>query len=173
MIPLRRLPMLIGSGILGIALVGLCPNSADAQKQPPIPQPVPRGNAVGLSSVWIMEDTRIRRVIMVGRDCIKDEEWNQAIEALQAVLNEKKDYYIQVAEPDPANPKKEITRWTSAKFEANNVIGSMPPDGLKAYELAHGAKAKKMLGDARKEGDRELLADVAVRFRHTKAGAEA
>jgi outer membrane protein assembly factor BamB len=173
MIPSRRLPVLIGMGFLGIALVGLCRNSADAQKQPPIPQPVPASNAAGFSSVRIIEDTRIRRVIMVGCDCIMDEEWNQAIEALQAVLNEKKDYYVQVAESDPANPKREITRWASAKFEANNLIASMPPKGLQAYELAHGKTAKKMLEDARKDDDRERLADVAMRFRHTKAGAQA
>jgi hypothetical protein len=178
---MRRLAILIGSGILAIALVGPFTDRADGQKEPRSPsplqaqgQPSPDLNSAGPSSVKFIENSQCRRVINVGRDCIHDKEWNQAIDALQKVLDEKKDYFVQVTEPDPANKQKEITRWTSAKFEANNLIGSMPLAGLQAYEAKHGAEARTMLDAAKKKKDgRELLAEMAQRFRHTKAGTEA
>ena len=165
-------------GLMGLFLAAWFFNSADvaAQIRPPIapPQPVDMsgGKAAGLSSVKILEDSRVRQVINVGRDCIKDQEWSQAVQALQAILEEKKDYYVQVTETD-ATGKTGVPRWTSAKFEANNLIGSMPANGLATYELAYGGKAKTQLDDAKKNGDRALLADVAQRYCHTKAGVEA
>src|SRR5581483_9803875 len=59
------------------------------------------------------------------------------------------------------------------KFEANNLLGSMPAEGLDIYELRFGAKAQDKLDEAKKTGDRELFAEVATRFLHTRAGAEA
>ncbi len=66
-----------------------------------------------------------------------------------------------------------MLRWTSVKFEANNLLGAMPADGLAVYEVRFGNKAKDQLDKAKKHGDRELLAEVAQRYCHTKAGIEA
>src|SRR5207244_8940175 len=72
------------------------------------------------------------------------------------------------------DPKgNEVLRWTSVKYEANNLLGSMADDGLDVYELRFGAKARNQLEDAKAKGDRELLGEVAQRFLHTKAGIEA
>jgi outer membrane protein assembly factor BamB/tetratricopeptide (TPR) repeat protein len=176
MFRLRRLAVLLGLGFLVFALVGMLAHRGAGQvavkKKGLPPDPVPTsGNAAGLSSVKIIEDSRFRRVINVGRDCIKDEEWNQAVDALQAILKERQDYYVQVHETDAFG--KEIPRWTSVKFEANNLIGSMPLQGLDVYELKFGADAKTMLDEAKKNGDRVLLAEVAQQFCHTTAGIEA
>src|SRR5438132_861996 len=48
-----------------------------------------------------------------------------------------------------------------------------PAEGLEVYELRYGARAKDKLDDAKQRGDRELLAEVAQRYCHTKAGIEA
>ncbi len=141
-------------------------------KQPiGLPAPTGNGSAAGLSSIKIVEDSRFRQVINVGRDCIKDKEWNQAVQALQAVLNEKKDNFVQITETDAAG--RDNTRWTSVKFEANNLIGSMAVEGLQTYEVAYGAEAKGLLDDAKKTGNREAIAEIAQKFCHTKAGIEA
>jgi hypothetical protein len=97
MLRLRRLAVLLGLGFLVFALVGMLAHRGTGQvavkKKGFPPDPVPTsGNAAGLSSVKIIEDSRFRRVINVGRDCIKDEEWNQAVDALQAILKERQDY---------------------------------------------------------------------------------
>ena len=138
------------------------------------PQPGPgTGNAAGLSSVKIIEDPRYRKTIEVGADLIRDKVWTDAVKVLQKILDEKKDFYVRVTERDPLDIKKENIRWTSVKFEANNLIGSMDSEGLQAYELAFGADAKALLDEAKTNGDHKLIAEVAQRYCHTKAGIEA
>ncbi len=180
MLLLRRIAALLGLGLLGLSVLGLFTDRAAGQKAVMLqPQPpntgtgTAAGSAALHSSIKITEDSRFRQVINVGRDCIRDEEWKQAVEALQAILNEKKDHYVQVREVDAANPQKETARWTSVKFEANNLLGSMKIEGLQVYEFTYGAEAKTKLDEAKKSGDRDALADVAQRFCHTQAGIEA
>src|SRR5206468_836644 len=91
--------------------------------------------------------------------------------ALQTILDNKEDFYAQVTETGPDG--KKILRWTSVKFEANNLLGSMPDEGLDVYEQRFGAQAKNKLLEAKDTGSRELLAEVAQRFLHTRAGIEA
>lgn len=154
-------------GILGIAV---CTSVTEAQKK----LPVPGGpSTLGHSSVKFVDDANSRRYINVARDLIHDKDYDQAGEALQALLNKEKDYYVQVHEPDPADPKKVISRWASVKFEANNLLGAMPAKGLEAYEKKYGGEARKLFDAAVKKDDRETIADIAYRYRHTKAGAEA
>lgn len=169
----RRWAILIGLGVLVLAV-----GRGTAQKRaivfdPTEPPAASTGNATLYSSVKISEDSKFRRIISAGRDCINDQEWNQAVQALQAILNEKKDYYVQISEIDPVNIKRDIKRWASVKFEANNLIGAMPKAGLETYEQTYGAEAKIMLEEAKRLGDRDMLADVAQRYCHTKAGIEA
>src|SRR5438270_9220743 len=49
----------------------------------------------------------------------------------------------------------------------------MGADGIEAYEVKYGHEARKLLDQAKKKGDRELLGEVAQRYMHTRAGAEA
>ena len=173
MLRLRHWTAFIGIALLCLMLAGPSAGQFGKKGVPPQPGPVSTGTAAGNSSVKITEDSRYRQVINVGRDCIKDKEWKQAVEALQAVLNEPLDFYVQVYEQDAVDLKKENARWTSVKFEANNLLGSMPMAGLETYEQTYGAEAKVKLDEAKKTGDREMIADVAQRYCHTKAGVEA
>src|SRR5438094_700317 len=120
--------------VLGLVVVTLVvsTDTGMGQKirvQPPQPQPpnLSTGNASGLSSVKIIEDANYRKVIEVGGDFIRDKIWTDAVKVLQKVLDQKEDFYVQVREQDAIDIKKENTRWTSVKFEANNLIGSMEP----------------------------------------------
>jgi outer membrane protein assembly factor BamB/tetratricopeptide (TPR) repeat protein len=128
-------------------------------------------SAAQLSAIKIIEKSEFRQVINVGRECIKDKAWDEAVTALQALLDNKEDHYVQVRDKDAVG--KETLRWTSVKFEANNLLGSMPADGHAVYEVRFGTKAKDRLDDAKKRGDREMVADVAQRYCHTRAGIEA
>ena len=85
----------LGLVVLGLALVGLLASRGTAQKvikgMEPVPQPTGgTGTAANMSSVKIQEDARFRQVLNVGRDCIKDKEWKQGVEALQTILNLEK-----------------------------------------------------------------------------------
>jgi outer membrane protein assembly factor BamB len=148
---------------MGIAaLAGLAADRAAGQPK-----------AAAISSIRLTEAPRDRQVIDVARDLIKDEVWGDAVKMLQTVLNEKEDRFLRVAQPDPANPKKEITRWRGMKAEANDLIGVLPGKGLQVYEATYGADAREMLEKALKLKDSTKIAEVALRYRHTKAGIEA
>jgi hypothetical protein len=149
--------------ILVIAVIGggLFTQEANGQKQPP------KGDAIRI----IGGNSEIRRMFEVARDAVKKEDWQTAVQSLQAILNDKNNFYIKLAERDRDDPEREIVKWSSATIEANNLLGSLPPKGLEAYERAFGSEARKLLKDAGKKDDR--LADVAQRFCHTKAGIEA
>lgn len=173
---MRRFAIALGMGII---LGSGATDVALGQKRPPI-QPQPginagsgAGSAATLSSVKLIEDPRYRKTIEVGADLIRDKVWSDAVKVLQKILDEKEDFYVQVRERDPLDIKKEAVRWCSVKFEANNLIGSMEAEGLQTYEQTYGADAKAILDEAKKNGDRELLVEVAQRFCHTKAGIEA
>ena len=178
-------------GIALIAILGLVVlpclwfNSVDGQVidlpigpdgRPPFRPPVEPGGGSAtmssqLSSIKLVENTDFRQYINVARDCIKGKEWKDAIKALDHVLGSKADYYVQVRERDSSG--RETLRWTSVKFEANNLLGSMDTEGLEEYEVIVGGKAKALLDRAKETGDRELLAEVALKYLHTRAGTEA
>ncbi len=144
-----------------------------AQKQLPLPPPPPSNDARGFSAFQVTGNKDFERIVNVARDSIKDKDWPQAVEALQVILNDPKDYYVRVADPDPADPKKKIARWVRAKFESNNLIGTMPAEGKKAYEEKFGPRAKEEFDKGRKKNDLALIAKVAQQYRYSKAGAEA
>lgn len=86
----------------------------------------------------------------------------------------------EAVQPVPTRARSTVNRdardkatMRSLKLEAERLIGNLPPDGLQAYELQFGARARRMLGDAIKSPDIGQLEQVARRFFHTKAGYEA
>lgn len=123
------------------------------------------------SAIKLVEKSEYRQIINVAKDCIKDETWDDACTALQSILDNKEDFYVQVREKDSQG--RESLRWISVKFEASNLLGSMKDEGLDVYEIRFGGKAKSMLDSAREKGDRDQLAEVAQRYLHTKAGMDA
>lgn len=129
------------------------------------------GSSTQHSAIKLIEEPKYRKFIELARDCINGKEWNDAVTALQAILDNKEDFYVQVRDKDAQGV--EFLRWTSVKYEANNLLGQMNDDGLDVYELRFGAKARAMLEDAKARGDQLLLGEVGQRFLHTKAGIEA
>lgn len=129
------------------------------------------GISTQFSAIKLVEKSEYRRFIEVARDCIAGKEWNDAVTALQVILDNEEDYYVQVRDKDVTG--KEFLRWTSVKYESNNLLGSMADDGLDVYELRFGAKARVMLEEAKAKGDQKLLGEVAQRYLHTRAGIEA
>ncbi|MEI7684974.1 MAG: PQQ-binding-like beta-propeller repeat protein, partial [Planctomycetota bacterium] len=175
----------VGLWVLGIGALGLLGGAAMAQIavqfQPggPVALPVddigaPKKNGPKtsqFSAVKLIENSTYRQYINVARDSIKDKAWNDAVTALQKILDTQEDFYVQVREKD--NQGRDAMRWTSVKFEAQNLLGSMPDEGLDVYEQRFGGRALAALKEAKDNGDRERLAEVAHKWFHTRAGAEA
>lgn len=148
---------------------------------PGMPQPQPRPKTDDASSqysaVKLIENSDYRRYLNAARDYIKDAAtgqapWLDAVMALQTIVDNQEDYYVRVKDINP-DTGEEVARWTSVKYEATKLLGSMPKEGLDVYEIRFGPKAKQLLDQAKKTGDINLLAEVAQRFIHTKAGPEA
>jgi len=176
----RRLAVLLGTvGFLaGIALLATTCVRAQVRValqplppgvQPPGVPPTLNEASDQFSAVKLVENADFRRLIEAARDCIKDKDWDEAATALNEVLDKEEDFYVKVKSPGGGD----AFRWASVKYEANNLLSSMPAEGLAQYELRFGGKAAQMLQEAKSTGNWELLAKLAGRYLHTDAGKQA
>lgn len=190
----RAITVLVG--VAGAAaLVAFAPvteaQDAVPAKKKARPAPAVPANAGGpnvkegefTDALTLPTDRKARKALERAQDLLDESNWSDAAHVAQLLLNSKEDMFVEVKRPGPDG--KEHTQWTSIRFEANRLLGTMPPNGLQVYELQFGGKARDLLAEARKSPDQrasdelktksavEILADVAQRFLHTKAGSEA
>ncbi len=124
----------------------------------------------GTSALSLPTERKAQQVIEAARALIQEKEWGQVVRALQSLLDTREDGFVKVTREVPGG--KEVN-WVSIKAEANRLLGTMGAEGLQVYELQYGAAAKARLADAKTSGDATVLAEVATRYLHTEAGAEA
>ena len=123
-----------------------------------------RGTGAGIGErVRLPRDRNAERKLEEAQRLIKDQQWRQAIDLLQAMLDDKEDKFLQDARG----------RWASVRSEANRLIASMGAEGLQHYEQYYGAQARAALQAALRAGDPQKIAEVAMRYLHTEAGADA
>lgn len=84
---------------------------------------------------------------------------------LQGVLARDEDSFLERAGDDHQQ--------LGLKATARQLIGDLPPEGYEAYELLHGATARRQLEAAIRAGNRDAIAKVVRQFFHTSAGYEA
>ncbi len=167
-----------------VLLLMITPGLAQRRPVPPIiepgqpgqpnPKKTPRTTDGQFSAIARIGDDNaeaLREALDVAQDYIKSRDWKIAVEQLQKILDRKTDAYVQVKVRDGV--ANEVTRWVSVKYEANKLLGSLPPPGLAVYDLFSGEKAFRLLRDAKKTGDIDKLAQVARRYYHTSSGPEA
>jgi outer membrane protein assembly factor BamB len=112
--------------------------------------------------VVVAVDRQARRRIDTAKEYLRDESWPEAVQLLQAVLDAREDSLIEADD-----------RLVSARAEAERLLGSLPPRGREYYQVQCGGRAAERLREARAKNDPSLLAEVAQRYLHTRAGAEA
>lgn len=122
--------------------------------------------AASTDALTFPTDRKASRSLSAAEDFIKEEAWGEAARVLQSLLDTPEDVFIEV-------PRDGATRWVSLRGEANRLMGTMPAKGREFYELQYGARAKARLAEAKAKNDPQALAEVAQRYRHTEAGAEA
>ena len=116
-------------------------------------------------------DRNARRKLEDAGDFIKEQNWDAAAEILQSLLETKEDLFVEVHHKDASG--QVTSDWTSIRTEANRLLGTMLPSGLEVYELKYGGRAKARLAEGKAKSDPAILAEVALKFQHTEAGAEA
>jgi outer membrane protein assembly factor BamB len=120
----------------------------------------------GDSSVLVVADRRLIQRLRAASDQIADGNYLVAIEHLQRLVEVPEDAFYH---PDSGQPG----HFRSLKTAAEHLIGAIPLQGRQLYERQYGATAQGLLAEAVRSGDAMQLADVARRFYHTAAGAEA
>lgn len=86
----------------------------------------------------------------------------------QLILDAKSDYFFLYTDGKDKGERR------SVKEETNRIIGTLKKDGLEYYQNFYGPDAENLLRAAKDDGyDRPKLAEIAQRYYHTKAGAEA
>jgi outer membrane protein assembly factor BamB len=111
-------------------------------------------------------DPRARRKIDDAKRFIELKDWQSAAQILQMLLDANEDNFLQESESDKG-------RRVSVRAEANRLLGSLPREGKQFYEQQFGAQAKLALKQAKANGNPQALAEVALKYVHTDAGAEA
>jgi outer membrane protein assembly factor BamB len=121
-------------------------------------------------AITFPKDAKAKGALEAAADFIREANWPDATHVLQGLLNKKEDIFVEV---ERVNGKVRTTHYTSIRNEANRLLGTMPKEGLDTYEVLYGPKAKQQLEEAKKTGDPQMLAEVAQKYLHTKAGAQA
>lgn len=152
---------------------------AKAQKKaigvPGVPATEEPGKEEMTDALSIPTDRKSQKSMEAAQDLIKEESYGEAAKILQKLLESKEDIFVEVERRSkgPDGKEKVTKQRTSLRVEANRLLGTMPAKGLEFYELQNGARAKADLAKAKNTADRQLLAQVAQRYFHTAAGAEA
>jgi outer membrane protein assembly factor BamB len=122
-------------------------------------------------NIRLSPNRKARKSMEAAEDFIKEGSWGEAAHVLQGLLDGKEDAFVKVQRPGPDGI--ELVHWSSVRAEANRLLGTLPKQGLEVYEVHYGGKARALLDEAKKKSDAQLLAEVAQRYLHTKAGAAA
>src|SRR5262245_7957243 len=183
----RRLGLIVAALCI-VALAGVeAPSPAQIKGGiPPPVRPVPPGVMVMqpkggfveekkaeelTDAVTFPTDSEARRLIKAAQDYVKLERWQVATECLQGLLESKEDSFVEVKRKGPDG--KEVTSRVSVRAEVNRMIGELPPAGREFYQVRYGQSAEDKLKEGLEKNDPQILAEVANRFLHTKAGGEA
>jgi outer membrane protein assembly factor BamB len=125
----------------------------------------PPGEQDSLAGVYLPSDRAISRALERARERLADGEYHEALAFLHGLLGREEDWFLERV--DAADGQRGV------KVTARRLIGGLPPAGQEAYELLHGAAARRQFDAALKSGDRNGVAAVVRQFFHTKAGYEA
>jgi len=143
--------------------------------QPPQPQPGQPGQPGDAieqeSNITLKRDNEKAAKIEAAQDYINTEDWKQATELLQLLLQLESDVFAQLPRKDAEGKVTKV--WTSVRGEAKRLVATLPKAGLDFYKVTYGNDAALQLQKAKETGDPAPLADVMRRFLYTDAGGEA
>ena len=150
--------------ILGTVLVGSV-RIADAQIQIQGFGRLPSGEQDPPRGVYLPTDRALSRAMTRARERLAHHEYHEALTFLHGILGREEDSFLE--------RRRGAASRSGLKATARRLIGELPPEGHDAYELLHGATARRQLEAALRSGDRDGVAKVVRQFFHTSAGYEA
>jgi outer membrane protein assembly factor BamB len=101
-------------------------------------------------------------------------DFDSAVEIVQRyILNQKENRDGNPSSDRSADYFTDQTMKISLKHQALKLIGGLPSEGRRLYELKYGDAARAMLEEAVVTNDRAKLENITRQYSHTKAGYEA
>jgi outer membrane protein assembly factor BamB/tetratricopeptide (TPR) repeat protein len=155
----------LGYGVAGLLILAWAsPSKAQVIARPAI---IVNGRPVGGGSatVALPEDRTIARKLKAAKDQIDAKDYGNAVSVLGKLLETSEDYFFK---PD-ANAKSHY----SLRKEIERLIGSLPEEGRRQYDLRFGPPGQKLLTEALTTGSWQTMEDVTRRYFHTEAGYQA
>jgi outer membrane protein assembly factor BamB/tetratricopeptide (TPR) repeat protein len=95
------------------------------------------------------------------RELIKNKQYDHACEIANAMIQRTDAGFYRVGKTG---------RFRPIRAEVNDVLASMPEEGLQRYRTLFDAQAKQMISDAIASGDISRLRKAVNRYRHTSHG---
>ena len=117
------------------------------------------------TDAFLPVDREVTRQWEKAKSLVEQGNYSDAATLLDEILQRGEDYFFK---PDTSKPN-----YRSLKTEAERLVGTLPVEGRKAYELQFGARAAQLLNAAAAAGDITQLQDIARRYFHTQAGYQA
>ena len=111
-------------------------------------------------------DRRTNQRLAKAHALLEEHKFSEAVVLLQKLLDQSEDFFLHIADA----PSSKVV---SAKSHVETLLGELPTEGRRLYELQFGAQAARMLDEALSAHDIEALEEVARRFFHTQAGYRA
>lgn len=97
----------------------------------------------------------------------RPEDWPQAVERLQGLMERSDDLFTTVKRPSGGGLTVNVKR------EAQRLISELPKPGMDHYRLVYGPKAAEELKNAKITGEEKAFAQIMDRYLYTDAGIEA
>src|SRR5262245_47820739 len=149
---------------LTAAAVAVLPHTARSQVTVPFQAGLPAPSEP--EGQHVASTRELFKRLQRAKQLLADQNYSECVRFLQAILENDEDAFFF---PDPQDPTKE----RSLKFEAQSILGEMPPEGREIYDKQFGPAARRMFEEASRAHDSEGLAHVARRYFHTTWGYEA
>jgi outer membrane protein assembly factor BamB len=165
-----RLSVFLAATGLPVAL--LVPQApVEGQSRPPPPQAVETARDILplAPNLLLPTEAALPRKLQAVEDYVRARSWGEAVELLQGLLDVPEDVFVPVKRAGPGGQPS--IRPASIRAEASRLLKVLPRPGLTVYEFTYGPRARDLLAAAKDDPVR--LAEIARRFLHTQAGAEA
>ncbi len=132
-------------------------------------RPVPQVLNADAAPILIDTSAPVINLLQRAEDGVARDDWKLAIDSLQRVIDDPEG--ALVARSDGASEDGML--YESARRQATRRIASLPPEGLRAYQLLYDGQAKRLFDRARSEHDPAGLRLIASRYLLTDYGDDA
>jgi outer membrane protein assembly factor BamB len=107
-------------------------------------------------------DEELAGFVKQAQQHIQDGQYEEAIRILHAMIMRPRSGFFPASDP---------RQYISMRTKANEVLGAMPPEGLRLYRSLHDAQAAQEYEEAMASGEPLRLRRLAERYLHTTHGA--